>query len=701
MRFAFGPAVRAALAAGRPVVALESSIISQGMPYPQNLEVARAVEDVVRAHGATPATIAIIKGVPTIGVEGDDLELLGTSPDVTKASRRDVAFAMATGGTAATTVASTMLLCHQAGVRVFATGGIGGVHRGAEETFDVSADLAELGRTPVTVVCSGVKSILDIAKTLEVLESQGVAVVGFGCENGEFPSFFTNQSGGLRAPLNVDGAADGDGARIIAGMMRSAAALRMEGGIVVAAPNPEPAEESVINSAIDSAVANAIADGVEGSKVTPYILKAVAAATGGSSLHSNIALVMNNAAVASRIACAHAAAEGAATAPTTPTTPTLAGARARARAVVIGGAAVDVHLAPTTGLPLDRFTSNPGTMGESWGGVGRNIAVGIAALANDGDEPTAMVTAVGDDATGAALLAHMSSAGVDVQHAHTVPALPTASYTAVMDEHGDLAVAIAAMDVLSEIDVSCVRSAYCDASTSFAIVDGNVAPGVMRTLAEARATSSASIWFEPTSVAKSTLPIESGSLDKIDIVSPNVLELVAMVKALQVQGGGDRGDAAVDEALHIAEGSDLADRLGEGEGAFGEEHLAVLACTLWRAMGSVSSTAESPLLRGKHCVVTCGADGLFWVTDATMIAELNGESEGATKGGATKREAGGMWLRSDPIVAFASATGAGDAFVAGSIHSLLREPSDAADRELRAFRHGIENARAALMRPGA
>lgn len=289
--------VAAALSSGRPIVALESTIISHGMPFPRNIEVARAVEDEVRKNGAVPATCAIIGGVPKVGLTSSDLEILAAPGNhVLKASRRDMGFAMATGAHAATTVAGTMILAHRAGLHVFATGGIGGVHRGSEVTMDVSADLLELGRTPITVVCAGVKSILDIEKTLEVLETQGVPVLGYQCE--QFPAFFTNDSG-IKSPMVASSALD------IANMMVAQSALRLQNGLVVGVPNPSPGDSAAIQSAISAALLNAHTDGIHGARITPYLLAAVDKLTKGSSLDSNIALVMNNAAVASRIACHH------------------------------------------------------------------------------------------------------------------------------------------------------------------------------------------------------------------------------------------------------------------------------------------------------------------------------------------------------------------------------------------------------------
>lgn len=289
------PEVHEALAGGRAVVALESTIITHGMPYPQNLEMAQQVEAEVRAHGAVPATVAIMDGKFRVGVEGEDLERLAVEGHkAAKASRRDVAALLAAGELAGTTVATTMLASYWSGIKVFATGGIGGVHRGAEASFDISADLEELGRTPVAVVCAGAKSILDIAKTLEVLETRGVPVVGLGTD--EFPAFWARESG-HKLDRRYD--TPGEIARLLA--LQFALGL---GGVLVA--NPIPVADAIDAAAIETQISAAIADaarqGVSGKALTPFLLQRVFELTGGKSLTANIALVKNNARVAARIA---------------------------------------------------------------------------------------------------------------------------------------------------------------------------------------------------------------------------------------------------------------------------------------------------------------------------------------------------------------------------------------------------------------
>ena len=288
--------VKAALENNQPVVALESTIISHGMPYPQNVETALNVEQVVRDNGAVPATVAIIGGQLKVGLSKDEIEYLGKKGlDVLKCSRRDLPVVVAKKMDGATTVATTMIVAAMAGVKVFATGGIGGVHRGASETFDISADLMELAQTEVTVVCAGIKSILDIGLTLEYLETQGVTVLGYGTDN--LPAFYLRDSG-----FGVDARVDsGDE---VADMMAAKWGMGLRGGFVVGNPVPEQYEENreQITSAIEQALAELEEKGIKGKDSTPFLLARVKDLTGGDSLETNIQLVYNNAKVASAIA---------------------------------------------------------------------------------------------------------------------------------------------------------------------------------------------------------------------------------------------------------------------------------------------------------------------------------------------------------------------------------------------------------------
>ena len=294
------PEVQEAIAAGKPVVALESTIISHGMPYPQNVETALKVEQIIRENGAVPATIAIIGGRLKAGLTAEEIEYFGKKGQaIHKASRRDLAVLCARGEDGATTVTTTMIIAHMAGIKVFATGGIGGVHRGAETTMDISADLEELGQTPVMVVCAGAKSILDLGLTLEYLETKGVPVIGYGTK--ELPAFYTRQSG-FGVDYRIDTTEE------LAKAFKAQNDLGFQAGMLVANPIPEeyamPLE--TITAAIDQAIAESVEKGIHGKETTPFLLARVAELTGGNSLASNIQLVYNNAKIAAKTAAVYA-----------------------------------------------------------------------------------------------------------------------------------------------------------------------------------------------------------------------------------------------------------------------------------------------------------------------------------------------------------------------------------------------------------
>ena len=288
------PVVLDALKNNKPVVALETTIISHGMPYPKNVETALKVEQVIRDHGAIPATIGIINGEPVVGMTPDEIELFGKAKNIVKASRRDLPVVYAKKLWAATTVSSSMILANQAGIEVFVTGGIGGVHRGAQESMDISADLQELGKTNVTVVCAGAKSILDLPLTLEYLETMGVPVLGYKTK--ELPAFYTAHSG-----LGVDYQIDSpeEAANIIVEKRKN----NLMGGILITNPIPEEyaMDSKIINDAIEKALSMADEQGIKGKEITPFLLKNIVDITGGDSLESNIALILNNAALGAEI----------------------------------------------------------------------------------------------------------------------------------------------------------------------------------------------------------------------------------------------------------------------------------------------------------------------------------------------------------------------------------------------------------------
>jgi pseudouridylate synthase len=291
--------VEDALKTGKPVVALESTIISHGMPYPENVKMAKNVEDIIRQKGAIPATIAILNGIIKVGLSADEIEMLASAKNVYKVGKRDIAYVVSQGKTGATTVSGTSLVAQMAGIKVFATGGIGGVHRGAQETFDISRDLEELATTNITVVCAGAKSILDLGLTLEYLETKGVEVIGYQTQ--ELPAFYTRTSG-FNVNYRMDTPLE------IAKLMHAKWSLGLVGGIVVANPIPlaYDMDASIINRAIESALLEAKEQGIKGQEVTPFLLSKVKHLTEGSSLDSNIQLVYHNARLAADIAVEYA-----------------------------------------------------------------------------------------------------------------------------------------------------------------------------------------------------------------------------------------------------------------------------------------------------------------------------------------------------------------------------------------------------------
>ncbi|XP_055958901.1 pseudouridine-5'-phosphate glycosidase isoform X2 [Patella vulgata] len=396
--------VSQALSDCKPVVALESTIITHGMPYPQNLQTALEVEETVRDNGCIPATIGVIAGQVHVGLDQTNMERLGSATrDLVKISRRDLAFAMSKKLSGGATVSSTMLIANQVGIDVFATGGIGGVHRGAQHTMDVSADLTELGRTPVAVVSAGVKSILDIEKTLEYLETQGVCVATFGKDK-DFPAFFTPSSG-LRAPFNVDN--EIQAAELI---YASQYELKLKNGILIGVPIPEIFADAgeEIEEAIQIAIKESREKKVVGKEVTPYILKRVHELTHGGSLQANIALIKNNAVVGSKVAWQlNKLINNNKNVPDTTGRSHVirknnSSSAKKKRPVVIGGTVVDFNARMKHTDIQSNGSTNPGSIQQSFGGVGRNLADCLSRL---GAQPL-FISAVGDDSHADTFISH-------------------------------------------------------------------------------------------------------------------------------------------------------------------------------------------------------------------------------------------------------------------------------------------------------
>ncbi|CAD7944948.1 unnamed protein product [Amoebophrya sp. A25] len=651
--FVYSSEVRAGIARGDELVALESTIISHGMPYPQNLEVAQRVESLVRREGVTPATIAILRGRVHIGLDFADLEYLAkTGQKVRKVSRRDVADVLAKAGDGATTVATTMMFAEMAGIRLFVTGGIGGVHRG--DSWDISADLEEFGRSRVAVVCAGAKSILDLPKTLEVLETKGVPVVGFGCSS--FPSFFTRETKPtLKLASRVD--SFGEAAKLlemqigrVGGKRESSGRNRdtrsrspgstssstptgttlTTGGLVLC--NPIPADKQCLEAddAIQTALKEADAKGVKGKDITPFLLARVNELTRGRSLEANIALVENNARVGGAIAAElwktrqsksiilggqTSSSSRSSKSSTTRTTSsnyrsTTTSAATRTRITVIGGATVDYMCRPDKVGPL--HTSLPGSVVTRCGGVGRNIAEAISRLGRTTTSATAstpssqsstapcctLLTAIGDDSAGNAIVADCAAKGIGL-HCIRSKTERSARYVAVLDGKGELVSAIADMAVFEDIGKVLKQHQEGQAwsstlSKKICIVDANVSEEAM---SEIRAMANEELWFEPVSTVKA---LRFFALPACDLMTPNYDELAAILVYYARRRRGPQGASS--------SSSSSAQAL---EQKVPPKYSREAAVALLRAFATEIMMDSSKKYANMRVVLTCGADGCF------------------------------------------------------------------------------------------
>lgn len=539
------PDVARALARGQAVVALESTIITHGMPYPDNVATAREVEGIVSSGGAVPATIALLNGVIHVGLTDEALEALGSSPveKMLKVSRRDLARAVATKATGGTTVAATMAVAGAVGIKVFVTGGIGGVHRGGEVSMDISADLTELARTPVAVICAGPKSLLDARRTLEVLETSGVPVVGYGTSL--LPGFFTAATD-VPVPSRVD--SPDDAAALIATSNR----LGLSAGTLITVPVPLHAEADakLVSQATEQAVAEAEKQGIKGAKITPFLLARIAELTGGSSLRANKALIRHNAEVGSAIAVALAAlgrttgGGSAANGIEQLTTSSSSSSSSSSGedggddgreldVVVIGGATLDVTSTPY-GSGLVAGDSVPGNVTMSGGGVGRNIAEAAGRL---GLVP-ALVSSVGTDAAGGVILNSLTSSGVCIKSMSITSDSPSAVYSALLHPNGALAASVAGTasmeaSLAPQVVQDRLRHALSRGpGIRLAIVDANLSPEALRAAVQTCVDADIPVWYEPTSAAKAPRAVTAAILHACTYTSPNVGELVAISDAV-------------------------------------------------------------------------------------------------------------------------------------------------------------------------
>lgn len=592
--------VQQALAAGRPVVALESTIISHGgMPFPKNLQVGRALEKVVRDGGAVPATCAVVDGIPRVGLSDLQMQSIANAPaekPVLKASRRDMGYAVASGMTASTTVSGTMVLAAHAGVRVFATGGIGGVHRSADgsPSIDVSADLTELARTPITVVCAGVKSILHIPATLEVLETYGVPVLAY--QTTAFPAFFTADSG-IPAPLVAQSASH------VAAVMHANDALNMRQGLVLAVPTPEPfADAAQLKACVDEALVNAAKEGITGARITPYLLAAITRLTGGASLEANVKLVLNNARVATEVAVCFAAGHTS-EASLTPNH-TSPSATAPGGVVVFGGAALD-SISTVMSHPLKMNASNPGATYMGLGGVGRNVAEKLIAQGIQ----VSLISIVADDEAGKQLLAGLQKIGVNTSGIRVVNAAEerSARYTAIHASNGELIVSVADMEIFAKFVPADVRALTSTIKTANVVVsDANFGIDTLLEVANICRQLKKPMFFEPTSDHKARLA--APCVELIDVIKPNVTELLSILGGLLELSEGKLSLPASYEQTRKALHGNIYDAARE----IPVSDIETLSLELWKLM--LPGHASTPV--GKHVVTSLGERGIVWVSSA-------------------------------------------------------------------------------------
>lgn len=713
------PEVEDALATGKPVVALESTIITHGMPYPTSLEMAQSVERIVRSTGSIPATIAVIGGRIKIGLHPAELERLAdqrSNPTAVKLSRRDIAAAIALKKDGGTTCCSTLIFAALAGIKVFATGGLGGVHRGGENTMDVSADLHELTRCPVGLVSAGVKSILDIRRTLEYLETLGVPVVSYA-ETHDFPAFYSGRSG-FESPWRINDP------RTAAQVLYTHWQLGMSNGALFAVPIP--AEYEALGSALQEAVEQAVRESEEqnisklGKAVTPWLLNRVGELTQGKSLASNIALVENTALVGGQIAVEYAKIAGdrhdqdqcypvtgirgnpdephsASDIASSETTDDLKGQPLpNASLVVVGCAAVDITSQPLTDSDLGHQSTFPGKVSMSLGGVGRNIAEAAhRVLSSHSDESSAatlLVSLVGDDSFGRLLSEETRMLGMRTDGLIPVRGGRSSVCSLLLERSGGLRAGVADMDLVRNMDGHVAREFILAHKPKLLAVDGNLSPDTLKVVVSECLRNGVDVFFEPTSVVKSAsiLPAIADNLDQlgwspITFASPNLLELAHLYQQAQLLNltSHDRWWQVLDSlGLGSKFRTDL-DLLSRREASSHDTSRGNLAFLVEKG---VAQMAINLLPFFRHLVIKCGDLGVVvvmrftgdnaaessWSTESTNHHRRYVVSHSPTSGDiVVLQHFPAMQLPSDALV---NTTGAGDSLVGALLAALVQSP---------------------------
>ncbi|SCU78857.1 LADA_0A08130g1_1 [Lachancea dasiensis] len=500
-QFKISDEVKDALSTGKPVVSLESTIITHGLPYPQNLEMARSVESKIREHGAIPATIAFMDGTPKVGIESWEIERLANaagSGNINKVSRRDMAYTMANKLLGGTTISSTMILSQLAGIKVFATGGLGGVHRGAEVTMDVSADLEELGRTPVAVVCAGPKAILDIEKTMEYLETKGCLVATMGTPGSNVPGFYTRDSG-VKSPYNFE--TFEQAAQII----HAGRQLGLDSGYLMCIPPPVQValDDTLISGIIEGATSKANNLGIRGKELTPFLLSEIARETQGASVTSNIQFVLNNARAGAHIASALSRLKNQGH-PYSGLQPSQVLVKSKTQSgpdtnttVVVGAVALDTQCSIDSRVRMN--DSNPGRVESAIGGVGYNVALAAHWSNRYPTITTKLLTSVGNDLAASSILKDLKLPSDTI---HIDQENPTAQYVSIHSKNGELVVACADMDIITKLPDAFLIKQLQTLKPNVVVVDANVSVGTLQQLVTLERELQFKLIFEPTSGSK-------------------------------------------------------------------------------------------------------------------------------------------------------------------------------------------------------
>lgn len=713
------PEVEDALAAGKPVVALESTIITHGMPYPTSLQMAQSVERIVRSTGSIPATIAVIGGRIKIGLHPAELERLAdqhSTPTAVKLSRRDIATAIALKKDGGTTCCSTLIFAALAGIKVFATGGLGGVHRGGENTMDVSADLHELTRCPVGLVSAGVKSILDIRRTLEYLETLGVPVVSYA-ETNDFPAFYSGRSG-LESPWRVNDP------RTAAHILHTHWQLGMSNGALFAVPIP--AEYEAVGSALQEAVEQAVRESEEqnisnlGKAVTPWLLNRVGELTQGKSLASNVALIENTALVGGQIAVEYAKLAGdrydqdqcypmpgirekpdelhsASDVTSSGTTDDLKGQPLpNASLIVVGCAAVDITSQPLMDSDLGHQSTSPGKVSISLGGVGRNIAEAAhRVLSSYGSEFLAtilLVSPVGNDSFGRLLSEETRMLGMRTDGLVPVHGGRSPVCSLLLERSGGLRAGVADMDLVRDMDGHMTREFILAHKPKLLTVDGNLSPDTLKVVVSECLRNGVDVFFEPTSVVKSAsiLPAIADNLDQlawapIAFVSPNLLELAHVYQQAQLLDLTSH-----DQWWQVLDGLGLGSKFRTDldllSRRYASNHDTSRGNLAFLVEKGVAQMAINLLPFFRHLVIKCGDLGVIvvmrftgddaaessWSTESTNHHRRCVVSHSSTSGDiVVLQHFPAMRLSSDALV---NTTGAGDSLVGALLAVLVQSP---------------------------